>query len=107
MNIEQSKTNTALWCITGEVNFATVVELRKQGDQLMAKSPDTELYFDFSKAQCSDSSGLGLIVVWMRRAKQLGKQLQIMHMPTSLLRIAEICGVMNIIETRICDEPRS
>jgi phospholipid transport system transporter-binding protein len=56
-----------------------------------------EKIFDLSAVAESDSSALTLVFAWLRAARQSGAQLRIVHPPISMLSLAELYGVSDLL----------
>lgn len=84
--------------IAGAVCFATVLELRNQGFELIKQFP--EVNFDFSQVNYSDSSAIALLLNLTRYAQQLKKTITFIDLPQQLLDIAGLCGVLSFINYR-------
>jgi len=81
--------------VGGAINYASVVRLRRLGDQLItaAESP----LVDFADVESCDSTSLALMMVWLRHAKQLKKTIRFVNVPQSLQDIAKMCDVDEIL----------
>ncbi len=53
--------------------------------------------FDLSAVGETDSSALTLIFAWLRTAHEHGAQLRITHPPASMLSLAELYGVSDLL----------
>lgn len=56
-----------------------------------------ENIFDFARVEELDSSGLTVIFGWMRAAQRQGKTVRIANPPQSLLSLAELYGVTELL----------
>lgn len=54
---------------------------------------------DFSGVQKIDSSGLALIIEWMKDARRESRVLEISNLPFGFLAMARICNVNDLIES--------
>ena len=54
---------------------------------------------DFSGVEKIDSSGLALIIEWMKDARRDSHLLEISNLPFELLAMARICGANEVIES--------
>lgn len=98
MNAAGITLSQGLLALHGNINFNTVVELRKTGDSLISQASMMNLRVDFSQVAHSDSSGLALITAWLRLANTLNKRLTLVNVPQSLLRIAKACNVSEFLD---------
>lgn len=85
------------WLIEGPINFDNVVQFREWGEKLIDESVSSHLRFDFSSVGRSDSSGLTLMLAWMRYAKSLNKSIEFVNVPSSLLKVGQACGVEELL----------
>lgn len=86
--------------VSGKIQFGNVVALRRQGNRAIACMTQQQLTVDLSGVTLSDSSGLSLLLCWLRYAKQQGKTMRFIHMPEPLSRVAEVCGVASLLGVR-------
>ncbi len=56
-----------------------------------------EKVFDLSAVTQADSSALALVFAWLRMAQAHGAQLRITHPPASLLSLAQLYGVNELL----------
>lgn len=81
--------------LTGALTFATVVQLRIAGDQLIAKH--ARLDFDFENVTHCDSSALTLLTAWTRSSQRHGKVVSFINLPQQLRDIAKISGLDKVL----------
>jgi len=81
--------------IQGEFGFATASDLLKQGQNLM--DGQKELTIDLSGITGSDSAGLAVMLEWMDRYKAAGQQLHFLNVPESLLEIARVSNLIDLL----------
>jgi phospholipid transport system transporter-binding protein len=82
--------------IFGLVNFDTVTKLYKQGTQLLEGLD--RIVIDFSNVTYADSSGIALLLYWLRIAKLEGKSCQFANLPRQLVEMANVCEVMPFLQ---------
>lgn len=82
--------------VIGLVNFDTVVQIYKQGNQLLAGNDD--IVIDFSKVSHADSSCIALLLYWLRLAKVAGKTIKFANLPGQLREMANVCEVMPFLQ---------
>lgn len=56
-----------------------------------------ELNFDFSGVKSSDSSGIALIIEWVKLARAHKMKIHFHHLPKDLLSIAQVAGIDGLI----------
>ncbi|VVC76115.1 hypothetical protein AQUSIP_14200 [Aquicella siphonis] len=77
--------------VTGDLQFANVMLVYQKSLQQISSCH--ELVFDFSRLQSSDSSGLALMVEWIRLARQQNKKIRFEHLSEDILSIAKAAGI--------------
>ena len=81
--------------LLGELNFFNVMSIYKKSlPQLHAC---LELAFDFSQLKSSDSSGLALILEWIKFASHCNKPIRFSHLSEDLMLIAQAAGIDKLI----------
>ncbi len=83
--------------LTGFLMFDTVLSIYQSGLDYLAQYTLPELEIDLSQVEKSDSSGLSMLLGWMRVAKQKNIHLHFTHVPRYLLDVARLCGVDGIL----------
>ncbi len=83
--------------VNGELVFSTVLEWRRKGCLFISETPAPE--FDFAQVELSDSSGVALLLAWLREANAAGKPVSFRNLPQQLLDVAKVCGVLSLIQT--------
>jgi phospholipid transport system transporter-binding protein len=73
--------------LSGSLNFSNVMSIYNKS--LSAVANCHELIFDFSAVISSDSSGIALIVEWIRLAKMTNKKITFRHVSKDLMSIAK------------------
>ena len=86
--------------ITGDLTFATIPDVLTQSAEFEARPdlPD-RLVIDFVGVSGVDSSAVALLLEWRRRAIARGKQLSFVNLPANLVSLAELYGVVDIIQS--------
>lgn len=85
--------------VVGELSFNTVTTIRARGCQLIYASPQP--VFDLSNVSSSDNSGVALLVLWARYAKNMGKVVWFINLPSQLLDIAELMSLKNLLPIQL------
>lgn len=83
------------WSIHGELVFATVPGLLTQASRLFDGQQD--LVIDLSGVTHSDSAGLALMLEWLDECRQAGRGLQLQTPPQSMLDIARVSNVSDLL----------
>lgn len=80
--------------VSGDMTLETASVLLAEGVAALAES---EAPFDLSRVKEVDSSGLAVLFGWLRAARAEGKSLRVAHPPRSLLSLAEVYGVTELL----------
>ena len=83
--------------VKGELVFTTVSEWRRKGCLFISQTLAPE--FDFAEVELSDSSGVALLLAWLREANAVGKAINFLNLPQQLLDVAKVCGVLSLIQS--------
>lgn len=84
-----------IFYLTGNLHFSNVMSVLEKSLSSFKKLP--ALVFDFSRLEASDSSGLALILEWIKLAKQYNKSIQFISLPKDLMEIAKAASLDKII----------
>ena len=87
--------------LTGALSFETLPAVLAQSAEFTSRSdlPD-RLTIDFSGINAVDSSAVALLLEWRREAQRLGKNLEFVNLPQTLLALASLYGVVDLIEAQ-------
>lgn len=85
--------------LEGPLSFESLPEVlaRSQAYGQREDLPDT-LTIDFSKVGQVDSSAVALLLEWRREAARRGRALTFVNLPASLVALAELYGVSELIQ---------
>ena len=85
--------------IQGELSFETIPAVLAETAEFAAR-PDLpeRMTIDFAGITGVDSSAVALLLEWRRMALKRGKALTFSNLPANLLALAELYGVMDIIQ---------
>jgi phospholipid transport system transporter-binding protein len=81
--------------VIGELSFNSVPDLNLRGCHLIAASPQP--VFDFSNVSASDNAGIALLLSWTRYARDMGKVVWFINLPSQLADIIEASGLKAIL----------
>lgn len=84
-----------LLLVSGALTVDTVTKVWHTGQKLM--SGKTALEIDLTNVTQGDSSGLALVLAWIREARQRRITIKFKHIPAQLLAIAKVGGLTEII----------
>lgn len=79
--------------ITGDVDHHSAPNIREEIDQELLKTRPRELILDLSGTDFMDSSGLGLILGRLRKARELNCRLTVLNPTEQIIRILRLAGV--------------
>ena len=85
--------------IAGDLCFSNVMSVYEKSLGQLHQCP--ELYFDFSQLKSSDSSGLALIMEWIKFAKKHKRPVHFTHLSNDLMSIAKASGLDKITPNSI------
>jgi len=80
--------------VTGAMTLPDATSLLAEGGAALTGN---ETIFDLSAVTDVDSSAIAVIFGWLRKARQDGKTLRILHPPEDLLSLAAVYGVTELL----------
>ena len=85
--------------LTGELSFDTIPQVLEESATYAARVdlPD-RLTIDFAGITGVDSAAVALLLDWRRMAVKRGKTLVFVNLPATLLALAELYGVAELIQ---------
>ena len=83
--------------VKGHVHFSNVVELQSQGVSLIGRALIKTVTVDLKNLVNCDSSGLALLVGWVREAKKQNKNIQLINLPPFLKDILKLFGLDSVL----------
>lgn len=82
------------WRITSAMTHAEAAGLLVAGQKLlMADSMIRPVLIDLSAVSQADSSGLAVLLDWLRTAEQQGRAVKVQDVPQGLRALAELYGI--------------
>jgi phospholipid transport system transporter-binding protein len=90
------------FAVSGELTFATVPRWRRLGLQYIAANPEPIMTFA-AVVRC-DSSAVALLLAWLRDAKERGRVVRFAQLPQQVLRVAEVYGVLGLVDGNTVNE---
>ena len=81
--------------VCGEINAQTAVELLNQSKPRFIG--EGQLTIDLAQVTRSDSTGVALLIEWMRMAARVNRNIHFVNIPTQMRAIAEVCGVDELL----------
>lgn len=90
--------DTAVLALEGELDFATLGQLRAAAEAALQDGDVTVVVLDLHALRFLDSSGLGLWVELHDRAARCGKSLQLRDVPAATQRVLELGGLASLFD---------
>jgi len=91
-------TSPGRFAARGALTFANAKRARSEGLQALRTSSARDLQIDCSGIAHSDSAGLAVLLDWMTIMKGEGRPLCFASLPASLLAVARISGVEELLQ---------
>jgi anti-sigma B factor antagonist len=95
VSVDASRPPYAVVSVTGEIDVATAPELRTQLVDLVGEGR-TKLIVDLQAVDFLDSTGLGVLVSTVKRARSGGGDLTLVCTHPHLLKVFEITGLTKV-----------
>lgn len=83
--------------LSGVLNYDTVSAVDKQGQQWLQNAAPSQCNIELSGITYSSSVGIALLLGWLRVASQQKKSLHIQQLPASMLALARLGGLSDIL----------
>jgi len=87
--------DTRSYCVHGAMTFDSVTDLWRQSVELF--SSEAVLHIDLAQVTHTDSAGLALLVEWMREASRRGGRIELSHLPTQMLALADAVNLEQVL----------
>lgn len=84
--------------VSGEITFKTVSKMRQQGDRFIQQCQSESIAINLQQVTHNDITGLALLIAWLRFGKERGIKVSFSNLPSSILRIAEVCDVKDLLK---------
>ncbi len=81
--------------VTGQLNVTSVAACKASGEDLIEDA--SAVVIDLGGSEVEGSAVIALLIAWQRRAEKLSKPIKFVNAPPNLLKIAEVCGVSDIV----------
>ena len=85
--------------IVGEIDHHSASGMRRDVDNIIWNRTPTHLILDMSGVEFMDSSGLGLIMGRLAKAKEIGALLILRNPSARVIRMLKMAGLDRIIQT--------
>jgi phospholipid transport system transporter-binding protein len=81
--------------VSGVLDASTAAEVLEESESRFSQAPRIDV--DFTGVGESDSAGLALLIEWLRRARQSGKEIHFANLPAQIEALARISEVEDLI----------
>ncbi|MED7818767.1 MULTISPECIES: STAS domain-containing protein [unclassified Francisella] len=95
--------NNNIWTIDSELTLKTVASIYKKFKKRLKEISNTWT-IDFSNCNKVDSSGLALIIEYIKHAKRSSIKLELKNIDSKILSLAKVHGAKDILEQFINKE---
>ena len=82
--------------VKGKINFETVLELKKQGEEFL-RSGSGQCVIDLSGVIDGGSAAVSLLLSWLRYSHEHNIQLSYCDLPVDMLDVAQLSGVDQLL----------
>ena len=83
------------FAICGELDFQSVAALWRASGELFAAA--VPLSVDLREVNRSDSSGVALLVDWLRQAREQGRELRFVNIPSQMRAIIQVADLDELL----------
>lgn len=83
--------------VTGVLDAGTAPHVLRESENRIASTPGSDVHIDLSGVTESDSSGLALLLEWLRIARQRRQAVHFANVPAQLAALARISEVEALI----------
>jgi ABC-type transporter Mla MlaB component len=81
--------------VSGDLNFATVMNLLNQSLPLLSQCPRFD--FDFSNVISANSAVFAIMLEWMKQAKRVQKTITFSYLPAQFSSIIKVLGLSEFV----------
>jgi phospholipid transport system transporter-binding protein len=85
--------------IRGSLTFATARLASAAGLRAIGASAARRLEVDFAAVTAADSAGLAVCLVWLSRARRVGRELRFVNLPAHIRSLARISEIDSLLES--------
>lgn len=83
--------------VSGVLDANTAPQLLKQSDERFSATEGAEIHLDLGGVSESDSSGLALLLEWLRGARQRKQSVRFANLPAQITALARISEVEELL----------
>jgi phospholipid transport system transporter-binding protein len=97
VSVEIAEPSQGRIVVRGELTFATARDARQAGTLVLAGSRAPQLVIDCAGVGRADSAGLAVLLDWLAWARRASKPVKLENLPASLVAIARISEVDELL----------
>ena len=90
--------STQVVALDGEIDIEVAPDLRRRLHEAVDASPGSTVTIDMAKVTFIDSTGLGLLVSALKRARQSGGSVTIANAAPNVAKVFRITGLDQVLE---------
>lgn len=98
------KESHSCYVVSGILNAETAHNLWQQSQDILKHDKDPLLIFNLEEVTQSDSSGVALLIAWMRLVQSKNKKIQFINLPKQMLAIIKVADLEKILPIKIVIE---
>ena len=96
--VDENAGEQQVWRITSAMTQAQAAGLLVAGQKLLtAATGTTPILVDLTAVGEADSSGLAVLLDWLRTARQQGRDMTVREVPAGLRALAELYGIEELL----------
>lgn len=88
--------SNGMFLLVGKLTFSSVASLWNRSKLLLETTP-SPIQIDLKSVTQSDSAGVALLISWVRYARQLNKEMHLMHLPEQMRAIIKVSGLSQLL----------
>ena len=94
---QQLRVEQGVLSISGALTASSASALLPQGRRAIASLGADRAVLDLAEVSASDSSGLALVVDWLRTARERKLTLSVRNMPSQMAALAAVSGLQSLL----------
>ena len=93
--------NDNTYFLSGVLNYETVPVLWQQSLKVLKNKGQSLVIFDLGGVSQSDSSGVALLIAWIRSFRRQSQATSFIHLPSQMLAIIQLAGLEAIVPIKV------
>ncbi|WP_058301387.1 STAS domain-containing protein [Gorillibacterium timonense] len=94
MTVKESSDNYTIY-VSGELDLAVSAEFRSEIEPLLTS--DKEVVLDMADLTYIDSTGMGIIIFFLKARKEDGKALSVQNVPQKIKKLFDLTGITRFL----------